>query len=231
MASVGELFDRAADDYDHLRRRIVPCLDAFYDAALDAATWAQPDREVPLRVLDLGAGTGLLSERFAGAYPRAAFRLVDVADEMLARARERFAGQSERFSFQTTDFAHSFPDGTFHIIISGLSIHHLPDEAKQGLYRRCFRALVPGGVLVNADEVAGPDRDLTQHYLKRWQRQVREAGATEEQLAEAEDRMQADKPTPLADQLRWLEALGFASVDCPFKDGMFAVLSGRRPVR
>jgi trans-aconitate methyltransferase len=40
-------------------------------------------------VLDLGAGTGLFSALIAYSFPGARITLLDVSDEMLARARER----------------------------------------------------------------------------------------------------------------------------------------------
>jgi tRNA (cmo5U34)-methyltransferase len=227
-SAVGELFDRGAEDYDRLRRRLVPCLDEFYGAALAAAAPACP-AGARLRVLDLGAGTGLLSARFAAAYPRATFTLVDVAEGMLSRARERFAGAAGRFRFAVLDYAAApLPQG-YHLIISGLSIHHLAAAGKRDLFRRCFHALRPGGAFVNADQVAGPTAAATRRYLDLWRRHARAAGATEGQLAAAAERMQADRPSPLADQLAWLNEAGFEDVDCWYKWGMFAVFAGYRP--
>ncbi|WKL01736.1 hypothetical protein Q0F98_35615 [Paenibacillus amylolyticus] len=55
--SVKQLFDKVAQDYDVQRKQLIPCFDDFYGIALDLM-------ESPLdspRILDLGAGTGLLS--------------------------------------------------------------------------------------------------------------------------------------------------------------------------
>ncbi|HJQ29252.1 MAG TPA: hypothetical protein VJ827_07905, partial [Rubrobacter sp.] len=60
--SVGALFDSAAEDYDRARRQLVPGLDRFYGAVLESVPFAT-DEEI--RVLDLGAGTGLLSAMVA----------------------------------------------------------------------------------------------------------------------------------------------------------------------
>ena len=61
------VFQAHAEDYDAERRRLLPCFDAFYAAAIDALGLC----ERPLRrVLDLGAGTGLL----AGAVAREPIR-------------------------------------------------------------------------------------------------------------------------------------------------------------
>jgi len=40
------------------------------------------------------------------------------------------------------------------------------------------------------------------------------------------ERMRADRMSPLAAQLRWLEEVGFRDVDCAYKNYRFAVYSG-----
>ncbi|MCL7459446.1 hypothetical protein AB0I85_01655 [Micromonospora echinofusca] len=67
---VAEVFDAVAGSYDEARRRLVPCFDAFYGTAVEVA--APPLRAALAagrtpEVLDLGAGTGLLSLLLAAA--------------------------------------------------------------------------------------------------------------------------------------------------------------------
>ena len=59
-------FARHAAGYDDPRRRLIPPFDAFYGTAVDALGLAA---HRPSRVLDLGAGTGLLSEAVLAAHP------------------------------------------------------------------------------------------------------------------------------------------------------------------
>ena len=88
--------------------------------------------------------------------------------------------------------------------------------------------MAPGGMFVNADQVAGPTKALEAAYDRAWLVAVRRAGATEEEIAGARTRMTEDRCAPLADQLGWLADAGFVDVDCWFKDGRFAVYAGRK---
>src|SRR5271169_5849693 len=81
-------FDSAAGDYDRTRRQLVPCFDDFYRTVVERLPFASADAP---RVLDLGAGTGLLAAKVLAAYPNAEITLVDVAGAMLAQARKRLS--------------------------------------------------------------------------------------------------------------------------------------------
>jgi tRNA (cmo5U34)-methyltransferase len=225
--TVGALFDEAAGGYDEARRRLVPGLDALYAALLEGLPFGV---EEPVKVLDLGAGTGLLSAEIAGRFPRARITLVDLSVEMLRVARRRFAGEPDRFEFRVMDFARKELPAGYDLVASALSIHHLTDGDKRELFEKAHGALVPGGLFVNLDQVLGATPEDEAGYEKWWLRSAREAGATEEDLAGAFRRMRADKNATLADQLRWMEEAGFEGVGCARQDHRFAVYGGRKGI-
>jgi tRNA (cmo5U34)-methyltransferase len=223
--SIAASFDASAAVYDAARARLVPCFERLYAAAVGLLPFAE---DAPIRVLDLGAGTGLMAARILASFPNARLRLVDVAGAMLALARVRLAGAAQVPEIVMADYASTPLGGPYDAIVSALSIHHCDDAAKRELFRRCHRALAPGGMFVNADQVAGPTKALEAAYDRAWLVAVRRAGATEEEIAGARTRMTEDRCAPLADQLGWLADAGFVDVDCWFKDGRFAVYAGRK---
>ena len=224
--SIAGTFTAHARDYDALRRRLVPCFDAFYGAALDRiADWGVPPQA---RVLDLGAGTGLVAAMVKERWPATSVHLVDVSEGMLAEAQARLQGASGA-SFEVADYATAPLGGGWDLAVSALSIHHLEDAAKRALFARIRDALRPGGLFVNAEQVLGPTPAAEAAYAARWRAEVRGLGATPDEIAPAEERMRFDRCAPLELQLGWLRDAGFAEVDCVFKAWRFAVYAGERP--
>ena len=225
--SVAALFDAAAENYDRARRQLVPPLDDFYGTAVEAIPY---EREDAIRVLDLGAGTGLLGAFVARAFPRARITLVDASPKMLGVARRRFADEPERLEFRVLGYAREPLPGEYEAVVSALSIHHLDGTEKRELFRKVYGVLCDGGVFVNADQVLGSTPEIEARYRETWFRQVREGGLDEEDLDAARARMEEDKMSTLEEQEAWLEDTGFRQVDCPYKNYGFAVYGGRKQV-
>lgn len=220
-----QVFDTAAADYDRNRRQLVPDFDAFYGTGLAQIPFA-PD--AAFRVLDLGAGTGLLSALAAALFPNARFTLVDVSNEMLAKARDRFAGRLG-FAFQVVNLEHEALTGEYDVAISSLALHHIAPVTLPTIFRRVYDVLVSGGIFINIDQTLGTTPENERAYSDAWVRDVRAEGTSDADLAAAFERMKADKTATLEDQLRWMREAGFQHVDCWYKRYRMAVYSGRKP--
>jgi tRNA (cmo5U34)-methyltransferase len=223
--NIETLFDEAAADYDRARRQLVPGLDGFYGAALESVPFRQ---DAQIQVLDLGAGTGLLSSMVAGRFPRSRVTLVDLSVEMLRVARRRLSEGNGRFEFRNMDYARKPLPRGYDLVVSALSIHHLTHGDKKELFEKVHDSLAEGGYFVNADQVQGETPDEETSYREWWLRRVREAGVSEGDLAAALSRMRADRNASLRAQLEWLAETGFESVRCAYTDHRFAVYGGRK---
>lgn len=224
--AVKEAFNAAADRYDAKRRGFIPCFDDFYQTAVEQIPFESRDE---FQVLDLGAGTGLFSALVRAVYPRARLALIDFAEEMLNRARERFAGDA-LVSFIAGDYSAGELPGGPEVIMSALSIHHLEDADKRLLFRRIFAALKPGGIFINADLVLGSTPRCEAHCQAVWVAKMKALGVSDEDFAGWSARGAEDRLAPLEPQLAWLREAGFEDVECFYRYYNFAVFAGRRPL-
>ena len=218
------VFNNHAANYDGLRRKLVPHFDDFYGMALEQIPYLH---DAAIRILDLGAGTGLLSSLAAEVFPNATFTLADISTEMLAKARERFAGRSN-FQYTVIDLQHEPLTGAYEVAFSSLALHHLEPAQLAQVFRKAYDVIVPGGAFINADQTLGTSAANEAKYAAHWLADVTAQGSSDQETADAIERMKIDKTATLADQMAWLRDAGFRDVDCWYKHYRMAVYSGRK---
>lgn len=223
--TIKELFGANADKYDEQRRKVIPCFDDFYKTAVDLIPCG---KEAAFRFLDLGAGTGLLTALILAKFPNAMATLIDISEKMLAKARERFETQKDIF-FSIMDYAASPLPRGYDLVVSAVSIHHLPDSEKRGLFGNIYEALLPGGTFIHAELVKGTTEITEALYQRVWLEYLKQTDLNADQLALISQRMSYDQTAPLEDQLSWLRETGFEHVDCFYKYYNFAVYAGSKP--
>jgi tRNA (cmo5U34)-methyltransferase len=214
------------DSYDRARLKLIPCSDDFYRSAIEMLPFSSDDR---FELLDLGAGSGLLSAMIANEFPKAHLTLFDLTPEMLMIARERLKPLGKRVRFVTA-LAEGGLSKTYDAVVSSLAIYHLPDSGKRHLFADIFKYLTPGGMFINADQVAGETHSLNQRLRQIWMKHVRETKIAERDLQSAIERMDRDLPATVGQQLAWMRETGFIEVTCTYRNLIFAVLSGKKPL-
>jgi trans-aconitate methyltransferase len=145
--------NEAAETFDACAHAIHPFYVALQDEILSLLASEVGD---PRCVVDLGGGSGRLLERVAERFPSAHLVLVDQSPPFLAIAERKL----ERFGNRVTlaekrlqdDWAAELPH-TPDALVSMSAIHHLEPDEKRSLYRQSFKALAPGGVFLNGDEI------------------------------------------------------------------------------
>ena len=149
------------------------------------------DPQSAIRVLDIGAGYGLLSEQVLERFPRAEVVCHDFSEPMFAHARKRLASESERVSFARGDLSkHSWNAkvaGPFDAVVSSIAIHNVryPERIRE-IYSEIFPLVGPGGCFFNYDMLSS---------------------GTDASPSEVE-------PATLENQLRWLREAGLRDEDC-----------------
>lgn len=213
-----------AATYDSERRRLVPCFDQFYGSAAELVARCFPSSP---RILELGAGTGILSAAIVERVAAGRLTLLDESADMLCHAVTRLARFHPEIVVQL--LTAELPPGPFDAVVSALAIHHLSNEEKRALYRRIFDVLPPGGIFINAEQVAGRSARLQGLFEAAHLDAARRLGSSDAEIDGAIERMSYDKCAILADQIAWLEQAGYEDVECFFRSFRFAVFAGWRP--
>lgn len=222
-------------------RGAIPDAAAQIDVVLRlAAALGRPVR----RVLDLGAGDGVLAAALLGRFPDAAATLVDFSPPMLAAAAARFAAREPPVRLVAADLgdpgwrAALGGGAVFDIAVSGFAIHHLADGRKRELYGEVFALLAPGGLFANVEHVASPSAWLEgvsdEQMIDALAAYDAAAGAARgRQAVAAAYHARPDKAAnllaPVETQCAWLREIDFVDVDCFWKRFELAVFGGRRP--
>lgn len=218
---IEEQFNFIADEYDEKRKLFIPCFDEYYEKT--TAFLAANMRE-PKGILDLGAGTGILSSFWYRWFPKAEYLLVDIAEEMLKIAERRFDGL-RNVSCKITDYSQTLPEGDFDVILSALSIHHLDDNEKATLFSRIHRKLPAGGVFVNYDQFSGGTPELNRWFDSYWERYLECSGLTEKDIERWKERRKLDRECSVEEETAMLQECGFETVKCIYANQKFAVIA------
>ncbi|MBR0865888.1 class I SAM-dependent methyltransferase [Bradyrhizobium diazoefficiens] len=106
----------------------------------------------PRRILDLGCGTGALTQLCHRFFPEASIVGLDPALKMLEQARSRITDRNITFVEGTAANLAAFPSGSFDAVVSNFALHHLSHDNKKVCAREVMRVLQPGGIFVNGDQ-------------------------------------------------------------------------------
>jgi tRNA (cmo5U34)-methyltransferase len=121
------------------------------------------------RVLDLGTGNGRLLKMIKSNRPNIKGVGLDISPTMLRVAQESFAVNKD-VRITEHDLNNSLLPllselGTFDVIVTSLTLHHLTHERKRSIYEEIFSLLNCGGIFCNLEHADSPTSNLHEHFL------------------------------------------------------------------
>jgi ubiquinone/menaquinone biosynthesis C-methylase UbiE len=196
--------------------------------------------EQPLRVLDLGAGTGYFAEKFLRRCTGAQVWAVDGAAAMVDLARARLGPLAQRVRFVVGDFRDLcgiLPEGEpFDLVFSSFALHHLGRNDKEAVVRQARERLRTGGWFLNADIHVADAPAIEQRVQEiRVHGIVQRARGLDARFADAQatrtylDQLEArdgDQPLTLLEDLQVLRGAGLRSVSIFWLEYREAVYGG-----
>ncbi|MBI2535829.1 MAG: class I SAM-dependent methyltransferase [Gemmatimonadetes bacterium] len=209
-------------EYDRRIRTFIPHYEELLSAT--AGVVALLRTRAPL-IVDLGIGTAALAARCLEFAPRAWLYGIDEDPDMLAVAARRLHLKSGRHRLVSGDFAR-VPFPRCDALVATLALHHVHSvRDKRRLYRRCFRALRPGGVFASGDAFLSWAPALRRSEMNVWRAHLRQWYSAREARAFFAAWAREDRYLPLELEVELLESVGLR-VDVPWRRAPFGVVVG-----
>jgi len=212
-------FNTYSKEYDEKRKYIIPCFDDFYKSAVSLL---KSYKDNILNVLDLGAGTGLLTKEIFEIYPNAHFTLIDIAVDMLDKAKDRFKGINN-IEFIEENYLKNIPEKEYDLICSALSIHHLNEHEKAKLYNNIYKLLPKKGCFLNLDLFKSESK-IIEDLFKKWWLNYIDISLKIEEKEKLFESWKLDKENTIKDTIKILNKSGFKKVECIYKFMKFGVI-------
>jgi SAM-dependent methyltransferase len=216
-AAVREFFNGWA-----LYRRIVDHDYLCHRSANSAmASWLD-SLEVPFSFLDLGCGDAAFSAEVLKGRPVSSYTAMDISPVALDLARENTSRMSARVSLITGDFLTGIGtvSGSYDIIYTGLSLHHLSRAEKGFFFGELRRRVSPVGALLVYDPVLSPG-ESREAFMGRWVDHAERfwKSLTQEEMAAAVEHVtSADFPEEIGTLNRMAVEAGFQPAEVLFTD-------------
>jgi ubiquinone/menaquinone biosynthesis C-methylase UbiE len=149
-SDVGQGFDRSAADYDDLLRH--------NRAGAERLVGSLPPGRYE-RVLDVGCGTGFVTQAMVERFGTRRVTGVDPSEGMLGRFREKLDGLGVEADLHVAG-VHEMPapDAAYDAVVSGMAFHWFPE--KPAAVAAMARRLRPGGILGILASGRGTDEEF-----------------------------------------------------------------------
>lgn len=225
MNKVEQFYDNLSSQYSEL---ISKCVPRYHEMLYNMFHYI-PEEFKPKRILDLGCGTGNLTDQILKHYPEAEIDALDISEEILSESRKRFS-QVSNIRYIHADFnGLHLPPGSYDLVMSSIAVHHIEDPEKAVLYKEIYQALRPGGIFIFADQTRGITDEIYKISISGWKEEAMKLGSTQENWDMWMNHQDAhDFHSPVTWHLMQLENAGFKEIDLLSKYLLWAVFWSRK---
>lgn len=123
----------------------------------------------PVAWLDTGCGTGTLGRSAMQQVRLSRLALCDPSPFMLEQARETLADATVPVTFVDSPSQELFYHEEFQVVTAIQSHHYLDGETRLLATRRCYEALIEGGMFLTVENMAPLTEEGKELNLRRWE--------------------------------------------------------------
>lgn len=178
------VFDKkVADCFEDMLERSIPQYNIMRKAVFDLASYKI--KNMPkFNLLDIGCSDGLSLEQFViEHFEKGKFVGIDVSEDMLCKARERFEKYSNAsIEIKNVDLRNDFPNDNFDIITSVLCILFTPIQYRQNIIQNIYNHLNDDGMFIMVEKVLGNTANIDNMMVDLYYNMKKDNGYSEEQI-------------------------------------------------
>lgn len=228
VEEIEKKFDNEVYKYENLDKGQLSAMDSVHimNTVSGMAGAIQPNAK---ELLDIGCGGGNYSLKTIAHMSGVNCTLVDLSANMLQKAKERItkATTGNVDTIQGDIKVVDLPENKFDVVIAATSLHHLREDHEwEGVFKKIYKALKPGGALFISDLVLHDHSEVNQAAWKGYWDYLEEAGGEELKTWVYEQIDKEDSPRSLNYQTNLMWDIGFENVEVLYRNSVFAAFCG-----
>lgn len=189
---------------------------------ITTTVWEDNFKKTSVNVLDLGCGDAYQLSTIMDGRQISSYTGIDLSSAVLEYTKENLANINIPFSLLAgpMEFEIDKTEITYDLIYSSYAFHHLQDEEKLELLKKCYAKLDAGGVLILIDHFKEDVQDRDD-YIDEYVDNIKTnwLNITSEENDLIEEHMRGyDFPTTEQQIIKWGEGIGFVLETVPHAD-------------
>lgn len=212
------------EEYDLKISKAVP----FYKESFDILISIILQSEIePKRILEVGVGTGNLTDRLLKSFPDSSILGIDLVDKYLLQAKQKLEIYQDRICLEVKDINEFEFNENYDLVVSSYVFHHIENSTQNSIYENIFKHLNSNGMFINADFIDSSSLYFSNVFDKLRIQYMRNQGVNETSIkSDYIEHRKLEIPMPLEEQMQFLTQIGFKDVECFWKYLNLAVFGG-----
>lgn len=202
-------FSKTVDDYDILAEKVVMKNDELQEVLVNSIPF---HFQKPIKVLDLGSGTGRGMFLVIKKFPNAKVTGIDFSKKMIIKSSKKLKRFKERFNLIEANFNVVELGENYDAIVSAIAIHNNTHQEKKKLFEKIYKSLKKGGIFINGDFIEGETVDLDKKYQSIYKEYLIKNLRGNELKVWLRHVFKEDRPMRLSKQFTLLKNIGFKKI-------------------